>query len=201
MKIVIQKQTYGDGVFLKDIDLVFEDANTSIVLIGPNGSGKTTILKCVCGILDFEGNLSDFNELKVSYLPQILDIGPLKNSQLADLLNSHYQSQIPHRVFNSLSGGEQKIELLNIIENRAHDLLVLDEPDSSLDLINQKVIQEKIIASNNRKLITTHNLEFAYSVGEHFLFVKEGSIVKKVNKKNSNLKGLKESYMALYDNK
>ena len=153
-----------------------------IALIGPNGSGKTTFIKTILGMVVCDSGFITFNgsninnnwqyRSRIGYMPQIgrypenmtigqvldmmQDIRKTKQEQLPDedLINRFELKSLLHKRMRTLSGGtKQKVSAaLAFLFNP--DVLILDEPTAGLDPVSSEILKEKIIQEKkNGKLI------------------------------------------------
>ena len=142
-----------DRYIVKDLSLVL-NKNDKLAIIGEEGNGKSTLLKCILGICDYAqvtGNIN-FNKNKIGYLKQSLTEEEL-NLKVYDYLfkdeNDYYDKitnfykylntinlndEILNQEISTLSGGEKvKIGILNLLLEE-NDILFLDEPTNDLDI-------------------------------------------------------------------
>ena len=176
-----------------------------IALIGPNGCGKTTLIKCILGmVIPNEGSIKCNGERisnsflyrkNIGYMPQIgrypenMTIG-----QIFEMIKEIRQSTEPldenllvqfqlHQLFDkrmsTLSGGTtQKVSAaLAFLFNP--NILILDEPTAGLDPLAAEILKEKIIAEkNNGKLIliTSHLLSELDDLITQLIFMQDGKI-------------------------
>ncbi|MBN8828172.1 MAG: metal ABC transporter ATP-binding protein [Sphingobacteriia bacterium] len=136
-------------------NISFTVKNKEIVtIIGPNGSGKTSLVKIIVGIIDdFSGKINKLPNLNIGYLPQkfvVKDIMPITvrkfiNAFINDLTNSEVEEIIKitniksllNTQVSNLSGGElQKVLLARALVTKPN-LLVLDEPAQAIDIPGQ----------------------------------------------------------------
>ncbi len=200
------KKLYKKFGKLQVLDGVSFDIPTSgtIAVLGPNGSGKTTIMKCVLGmVLPDKGDitLNDKSVLKnwdyrreIGYLPQIAQfpdnltvqelinmIKDLRNSpahetQLIDTFELHPFLQ---KKLSNLSGGtKQKV---NIVLTFMYDcpLYILDEPTAGLDPISLIHLKELIDTEKKKGktiLITTHIMPLVEELADEIFFLLDGKI-------------------------
>ncbi|HJV19881.1 MAG TPA: ABC transporter ATP-binding protein [Sediminibacterium sp.] len=153
-----------------------------IALIGPNGSGKTTFIKtilgmvvCDSGFITFNGNNINNNwqyRSGIGYMPQIgrypenMTIGQVldmmkdirKTSAILpydeDLIGSFNLNNLLNKRMRTLSGGtKQKVSAaLAFMFNP--DVLILDEPTAGLDPVSSEILKEKILLEKSKgKLI------------------------------------------------
>ncbi len=153
-----------------------------IALIGPNGSGKTTFIKTILGMVVCDSGFVTVNgtnikndwkyRSKIGYMPQtgrypenmtigqvlemMQDIRGEKNNQNLDedLINRFEIKSILHKRMRTLSGGtRQKISAaLAFLFNP--ELMILDEPTAGLDPLSSEILKEKIVEEKKKgKLI------------------------------------------------
>lgn len=196
---------FGRSNVLNNINLLFE-AGQCVALIGPNGCGKTTLIKSLLGmVLPDSGEIifkgknikNDFGYRKhIGYMPQIgrypenMSIGQvietIKNirqyNQETDeeLLNQFYLPQFYSKYMRTLSGGTtQKVSAtLAFLFNP--DVLILDEPTAGLDPVASEILKDKIIKEKQKGkliLITSHLLSELDELVTHLIFMQEGNII------------------------
>jgi len=198
----ITKQ-FGKLTVLDDISFSIERGGTFAVL-GPNGSGKTTILKIILGmVLPQKGEvLIDENKIlktwdyrkEIRYLPQIARfpdnltvnelikmIKDLRNmpSREDEIIEMIGLEKFLDKKLGNLSGGTR--QKVNIVLAFMFDspILILDEPTAGLDpvsLIKLKELIEKEKSEGKIILITTHILSLVESLADEIIFLLEGNI-------------------------
>lgn len=169
-----------------------------IGLIGPNGVGKTTLLKVLLGQLKPDsGKLIEGTNLQVAYFDQLrsqldenrsvkdnLDRGADKvtiNGQekhvisyLQDFLFAPERANSP---VNALSGGERNRLLLAKLFIKPANVLVLDEPTNDLDVDTLELLEELLLNYTGTVLIVSHDRAFINNlVTSCFVFEGEGKI-------------------------
>lgn len=195
-------KNYGQAVALMDVSLNIQPGRI-IGLLGPNGSGKTTIIKLINGLLQPSlGNIYIHGQLPspaskkvVSYLPDttylnenmkivdairyFLDFYADFNVQRAyQLLNDLHL--LPNQKLNSLSkGNKEKVQLI-LVMSREADLYVLDEPIGGVDPAARDYILRTIIQNrrpNSSVLISTHLIADIEQVLDEAIFINQGRIL------------------------
>jgi len=177
-----------------------------IALIGPNGSGKTTFIKCVLGMVVCDSGFITFNgkniihdwkyRSQIGYMPQIgrypenMSIGQVlsmmkdirgKNSSATDdeLTAAFGLNALLNKRMRTLSGGtRQKVSAaLAFLFNP--DVLILDEPTAGLDPVASGILKEKIIAEKKKGklvLITSHILSELDDLVTQVIYMQEGRL-------------------------
>ena len=195
-------KNYGHEVALMDVSLNIQPGRI-IGLLGPNGSGKTTIIKLINGLLQPSlGNIYIHGQLPspaskkvVSYLPDTTYLS--ENIKISDAI-SYFQDfysdfnvqrayQLlndlhlhPNQKLNSLSkGNKEKVQLI-LVMSREADLYVLDEPIGGVDPAARDYILRTIIQNrrpNSSVLISTHLIADIEQVLDEAIFINQGRIL------------------------
>ena len=195
-------KNYGHEIALMDVSLNIQPGRI-IGLLGPNGSGKTTIIKLINGLLQPSlGNIYIHGQLPspaskkvVSYLPDTTYLS--ENIKISDAI-SYFQDfysdfnvqrayQLlndlhlhPNQKLNSLSkGNKEKVQLI-LVMSREADLYVLDEPIGGVDPAARDYILRTIIQNrrpNSSVLISTHLIADIEQVLDEAIFINQGRIL------------------------
>ncbi len=199
----LQKK-FGKFEVLKNINLSCKKGEC-IALIGPNGCGKTTLIKSVLGMVIPDSGTIHFNgnsvlgeylyREKIGYMPQIgrypdnMTIGQIiemikkirnsSNNLDEDLFNAFELEKMFDKQMRTLSGGTtQKVSaVLAFLFNP--DVLILDEPTAGLDPLAAEVLKEKIIKEKEKGkliLITSHLLSELDDLITEIIFMQEGKV-------------------------
>lgn len=173
-------------------------------LIGQNGTGKTTLIKCILGLTQFQkGEIKIDGESilagaeyrnQIGYMPQIGKYPEnMKISQLfammkeirpeqemdEELYDKFNLDKIKNQSLGQLSGGTiQKVSAALAFLFKPN-ILILDEPTAGLDPIASEILKDKIIAERAGKitLITSHILNDLDEIATHALFLQQGSLL------------------------
>lgn len=177
-----------------------------IALIGPNGCGKTTLIKSILGMVVCNSGFITFNgknikhhwqyRENIGYMPQIgrypenmsigqvldmmKDIRKKKDALLDDdLINQFGLKEVLSKRMRTLSGGtRQKVSAaLAFLFNP--DVLILDEPTAGLDPVSSEILKAKIIAEKNKGklvLITSHVLSELDDLVSQVIYMQEGKL-------------------------
>jgi ABC-2 type transport system ATP-binding protein len=197
---------FGDAVAVAGIDLAIP-TGAIYGILGPNGAGKTTTLRMLLGIIDpDEGErklLGHAHPLEaaslVGYLPEerglypsmtardaIAFMGALRGLPLregrrraVEMLDRHGIGQVAGRPIRTLSKGQaQTVQLLGTIIHHPR-LIVLDEPFSGLDAINQGRLEALLRreAENGATIVfSTHVIAHAERLCERITIIAEGRV-------------------------
>ncbi|GAA3739041.1 hypothetical protein GCM10022422_23160 [Flavobacterium ginsengisoli] len=195
---------FGRLQVLQDVNLEFK-AGECIALIGPNGCGKTTLIKSILGmvlpdsgdiLLHEESILKKFEYRNtIGYMPQIGRypdnmtisqiiemIKQIRNSKKEldeDLIKAFKLDKMSDKQMRTLSGGTtQKVSAtLAFLFNP--DVLILDEPTAGLDPLAAEILKEKIIKEKSKGkliLITSHLLSELDDMITQIIFMQDGKV-------------------------
>lgn len=209
---------YGKKEVLKGVSFDFKG---KIALVGPNGSGKTTILnilsqnifpkdgeiffknKSILGKEEFKKNLGvmvqeanlDLDKKIFDEMRLFANLNNIKDKSSIEKTLADHGFQSNERI-KTLPHGRYKILLIlqALINNPQY--VLLDEPFSGLDIINRKIVEEILRKYKGNLIITSHLLDEVKSICSEIIFLKDGIIKKK--EKISKIKNLNKYYIKLY---
>lgn len=194
---------FGKLTALKDVSTTCNKGEV-IALIGPNGCGKTTLIKCVLGmVVPDEGDIR-FNgksirqdwlyRKQIGYMPQIgrypesmsiaqvldmlKDIRKSPGQSIDEDLYRHFRLEdILDKRMGTLSGGTRQKVSAQLAFMFDPEVLILDEPTAGLDPLATEILKEKIAKEKDKLiLITSHILSDLDDVVTHVIYMQEGEI-------------------------
>jgi Cu-processing system ATP-binding protein len=181
-------------------------AGQCVALVGPNGCGKTTLLKCLLGMVVPDAGTIEIGgtdiagdwryRAQIGYMPQIgrypdqMKIGQVvgmlsdirDQQQIKDdeLLKSFSLQALYHKRMGTLSGGTlQKVSAVIAFMNDP-SVLILDEPTAGLDPVSAEILCDKIRAEQARGkliIITSHILSELDDLVSHVAYMQEGNLL------------------------
>ncbi len=196
---------FGKLEVLKNINLQLHKAEC-IALIGPNGCGKTSLIKCILGmVIPNSGDIlfnnksirKDIDYRKhIGYMPQIgrypehMTIGQIismvkgiRNSKELldeDLYRQFNIEKLLNKRMSTLSGGTTQKVSATLAFLFDPGVLILDEPTAGLDPLAAEILKEKIIAEKAKGkliLITSHLLSELDGLVSQIIFMQEGQMI------------------------
>jgi ABC-2 type transport system ATP-binding protein len=201
------RKTFGETVAVRDLDLVVPEGALYGV-IGPNGAGKTTAIRMILSILfPDHGELTILGKRsaleakdRIGYLPEerglykkmrvgeyLAYIARLKGMDGSDLklrirewLERVDLGRVEAMRCEELSKGmQQKTQFIASIIHHP-DLIILDEPFSGLDPVNQRLLRDLVLEENKRGatvLFSTHIMIHAEQLCDHVVMIHKGEKV------------------------
>jgi NitT/TauT family transport system ATP-binding protein len=183
---------YGELKAVEDLSLEVQRGEI-LSLVGPSGCGKTTVVKAILGLIPYEGKIEIFTS-RLGYCPQkdvlfdwmtvyenaVLPLVLRKEqppSNIKELFERFGLSGFEEKRPYQLSGGmRQKLSLLRAVLS-GEELLVLDEPFSSVDAYTRKKLQiwlsEIVHRMKSTVVLITHDVEEAVFLSDRILILSD----------------------------
>jgi ATPase subunit of ABC transporter with duplicated ATPase domains len=183
-------KAFAERTLFSDVELTVEGGER-IALLGDNGTGKTTFIKCLLGEEDYQGKLQFGPTIKWGYLPQTIHFEHPERSlydtmlyekncspQMArDRLGAFlFQGEDVFKKVGELSGGEQSRLRLCMLMDEKINLLILDEPTNHLDIASREWIEAAIEEFEGVLLFVSHDRYFIEKFAERIWLLEDGQI-------------------------
>jgi len=184
--------SYTGKPFLKDVQFEIERGE-KIGFFGPNGSGKTTIIKLVIGRINpDEGEVELGGKTSIGYYDQLAenldpDSSPLDtirrakpewiDSQIRGFLGRFlFSGEDVTRPVKSFSGGERsRLAIAGVIVNEPN-FLVLDEPTNHLDIESREALEKALAEYEGAVFCVSHDRYFLDSFAEKIFSIENGTV-------------------------
>ena len=183
-------KAYGDRTLFSDVNLNVE-AGERIALLGDNGTGKSTFIKCLLGEEDCAGKIQFGPTVKWGYLPQIIHFDHPERSLYDTMLYEKnctpqtardrlgaflFQGEDVFKSVGNLSGGEQSRLRLCMLMDEKINLLILDEPTNHLDIASREWVEAAIEEFEGVLLFVSHDRYFIEKFAERIWLLEDGAI-------------------------
>ena len=189
-KLKNASKCFGDRTLFSDVNLNVE-AGERIALLGDNGTGKSTFIKCLLGEEDCGGKIQFGPTVKWGYLPQIIHFDHPERSLYDTMLYEKnctpqtardrlgafmFQGEDVFKTVGNLSGGEQSRLRLCMLMDEKINLLILDEPTNHLDIASREWVEAAIEEFEGVLLFVSHDRYFIEKFAERIWLLKDGTI-------------------------
>ena len=183
-------KAFGDRTLFSDVELMVEGGER-IAILGDNGTGKTTFLKCLLGEEDCGGKIQFGPTVKSGYLQQTIHFAHPERTlydtmlyekncspQLArDRLGAFmFSGEDVFKQVENLSGGEKSRLRLCMLMDEKINLLILDEPTNHLDIAAREWIEAAIEEFEGVLLFVSHDRYFIEKFAERIWLLEDGKI-------------------------
>ncbi|MCP2678677.1 ATP-binding cassette domain-containing protein [Maricaulaceae bacterium NA33B04] len=172
---------YGSERVVEDLSFALSGGDR-VALTGPNGSGKTTVLKLAVGLIDAQagrvvrsnGRIARLDQMVSDLSPELTAAEALRHRYPALSVNAAYaalaqfdlRAKAAEKPVSVLSGGERlRVGLAGALGGEPPSLLLLDEPTNHLDLDALSALEAALRDYRGTVLAVSHDTEFLNQIG------------------------------------
>jgi|TARA_R110002110_G_scaffold85074_3_gene220944 ABC-2 type transport system ATP-binding protein len=202
--ITIEKLSkyYGNKQVLKNIEISFEKGQV-YGIVGENGSGKTTMFRCISGLENYDGQInSDFKILKnhlgflmtepfffskITGTEYLRLLGNSRGKKLTNIEENNIFNLPLNQYASTYSTGMKKKLALTAILQQGNDCFILDEPFNGVDIQSNIIIAEiihKLKGLGKTVLISSHIFSTLAETCDEIHLLKDGELIKSVQKED-----------------
>ena len=183
-------KSFGERRLFSEVNLNVEGGER-IAILGDNGTGKSTFIKCLLGEENCEGKIQFGPTVKWGYLPQIMHFEHPERTLYDTMLYEKnctpqtardrlgaflFQGEDVFKTVGNLSGGEQSRLRLCMLMDEKINLLILDEPTNHLDIASREWIEAAIEEFEGVLLFVSHDRYFIEKFAERIWLLEDGGI-------------------------
>ena len=183
-------KAFGERTLFSGVELNVEGGER-IAILGDNGTGKSTFIKCLLGEEDFEGKIQFGPTVKWGYLPQIIHFSHPERTLYDTMLYEKnctpqvardrlgqflFSGEDVFKTVGTLSGGEQSRLRLCMLMDEKINLLILDEPTNHLDIASREWVEAAIEEFEGVLLFVSHDRYFIEKFAERIWLLEDGQI-------------------------
>nr|WP_185154627.1 ABC-F family ATP-binding cassette domain-containing protein [Dysgonomonas sp. 511] len=167
---------YGNHLVFSNVNLTIHRGD-KVAFVGKNGEGKSTLVKCIMGEIDFGGKLELGHNVKIGYFAQnqaqllnenhtvfetidYVAVGDIR-TKIRDILGAFmFGGEASDKKVKVLSGGERsRLAMIRLLLEPVN-LLILDEPTNHLDMRSKDVLKEALKEFDGTVIVVSHDRDF-----------------------------------------
>ncbi len=178
---------FGENRLFSDVDMLIKKGE-KVFLLGPNGCGKTTLLKIIMGEYDqTDGEYKIGANIHVGYYDQIQENLSMDKTVIDEVWDEYpnltqteirnalavflFRGEDVFKEIHKLSGGERaRVELVKLML-RSVNLLVMDEPTNHLDIESREALESALAGYDGTMLMVSHDRYFINKLADRILYL------------------------------
>lgn len=215
---------------LKNISFTLQE-NRIFAFLGPNGVGKTTLIKIISGLISADSGtvLLDDKKISMDKISTMFDgsrnlywnISVRENFYYSTALKGRFKKEVDYlleknkeifqidnlldKKYGELSLGQKQIVAVINTLLSSPELACFDEPSNGLDIYYEEkliqIISNYIKNDSNKIIISSHDINFLYKVVDNFIVINKGEIIGEFSKNNLSLEEVTAKYLELLEGK
>ena len=176
LEIIDLNKSYPEKTILDGVSITV-GRGEKIALLGANGIGKSTLLKCITNKIDYSGEIKHGHNVNVTYFAQdqaekldktktvfetVDDVaeGEIRKKLRSILGSFLFSSDDIDKKVSSLSGGEKtRLALCQLLLSPSN-FLILDEPTNHLDILSKNVLKQALMNYEGTFIVVSHDRDF-----------------------------------------
>lgn len=187
-------KSYDDKTIIKDFDYIVLK-NQRLGIIGPNGCGKSTLMKLITGVIEpdsgeieigdtiqigyfaQEAEEMNTNQRAIDYIKDVADYVPTKDGRItaSQMMERFlFDGNLQYTPISKLSGGEKRRLYLCKVLMESPNVLILDEPTNDLDIPTLTILEDYLDSFNGIIITVSHDRYFLDNLVDR-IFVFEGN--------------------------
>ncbi|MBN4077616.1 ABC-F family ATP-binding cassette domain-containing protein [bacterium AH-315-C20] len=185
-------QSYGDKQIFNKLDALLSRGD-KIALLGPNGVGKSTLVKCLIDEIEYAGEVEYGHNVKIGYFAQDSPEGLDPNKTVFETVDAIAKGDKRKDIRNVLgaflfgtddvdkkvkvlSGGERTRLVICQLLFQDFNFLIMDEPTNHLDIQSKDILKEALNAYQGTLLLVSHDRDFLDGFSNKIWEIQEGKI-------------------------
>ncbi|MFT5821514.1 MAG: ATP-binding cassette subfamily F protein 3 [Crocinitomix sp.] len=186
------KKTFGTKTIFNGLEVVLARGE-KIALLGPNGVGKSTLIKCITEEMSYDGQIEHGHNVTVGYFAQDsaekLDGEKTVFKTIDDIAKGDKRKDIRAILGAFLFGGEESEKRVKVLSGgertrlaickllfQEFNFLIMDEPTNHLDIQSKDILKEALKNYEGTLLLVSHDREFLDGLSNKIWEIKEGKI-------------------------
>ncbi|MBQ2670654.1 MAG: ABC-F type ribosomal protection protein [Clostridia bacterium] len=185
--------TFGSNRLFNNVDMLIKKGE-KVFLLGPNGCGKTTLLKILMGSLEMtEGGYKIGANIHTGYYDQLQENLSMDKTVIDEVWDEYpnftqteirnalavflFRGEDVFKEIRTLSGGERaRVELVKLML-RSVNLLIMDEPTNHLDIDSREALEKALAGYDGTMLMVSHDRYFINKLADRILYLTPNGVI------------------------